>query len=254
MVWRKEVMKARNVVLMFVVAALVLALAPVGQALTLLNCETGWSQELDTLAAGAILRPPTETGRWADERGPGYLKSSATCTRDGDGSMEIDYGVGNPGDTYDRVPRGYFEVNPGHPEYAPALPDLTDLCFTFSWRKCNVDGTGPEHVRQLIIYSPNGLARFDVANGETIYQGWQDVTTACVGSSGWSYEGTFDATHVTTIDFWVSAWGYVGPWGEPGSYQVMPTGTPVCIDEIPEPATMVMLGLGGLALLRRRKA
>jgi hypothetical protein len=36
--------------------------------------------------------------------------------------------------------------------------------------------------------------------------------------------------------------------------QLMPTGTPLYIDEIPEPATMIMLGLGGLALLRRRKA
>jgi hypothetical protein len=267
MVWRKEVMKKWNVILMFFVATVVLA--PSAQALTLID-GLGWSQELDPLAYGAILRPPDETGRWADERGPGALKSS-TFSRDGNGSMMIDYsywaGVGDPppGDPYDRVPRGYFE-EPGWP---PALPDLAGLSFTFSWYKGRADS--PEHVSELQIYSPDGMARFAVANGGEaavgdphytgMVVGWQDVTTAPVGSAGWTYEGTFDAAHVTTIDFWVSAWhqewsNLPDPPGDwyPIEEQLMPTGTPLYIDEIPEPATMIMLGLGGLALLRRRKA
>jgi hypothetical protein len=240
-------MKKLNVVLMVFVAAV--AMAPAAQG------------ALDPMTFGFIVDTGARDGspgRWADERGPGYLTESATVTRDGDGSMMIDYSLQPLTDppwttTYDRVPRAYFE--PG--AFAPSLGDLTGKQFTFSWRKGNDDGTGPEHLRQMIIYSPNGLARFTVANGETSYIGWQDIVTAAVGGAGWDYEGTFDAAAVTTIDFWVSSWGYVGPWGEPGSYQVMPTGTPVYIDSLqltPEPATMALLGLGGLALLRRRKA
>jgi hypothetical protein len=254
-------MKKWNVILMiFVLAAF---LVPVAQA-----------EVLDPMNQGAVLRPPTETGRWADERGAGALKSSAfSCPTSSGGSMMIDYSYwadsnipAPPGDPYDRVPRAYFEAG----QYAPALPDLTGLSFEFCWWKGNADG--PEHVREMILYSPDGLARYAVANGGEgaigdvhytgMTAGWQDVTTAAVGSAGWTYEGNFDATNVTTIDFWVSCWHQAWEENPPGNWypieeQLMPTGTPVyidCLNLIPEPATMSLLALGALAMLKRRKA
>lgn len=237
---------------------------------------------LDSFTLGSILDPSRDPlvgpGRWHDERDEVWpptnsaLKESA-FSHDGDGSMMVDYGYwADPfppapaGDPYDRVPRGYFE---GEDYYAEPLPDVTGKQFTFWWYKSIAEG--PETVREFQIYSPDGMARFSVATGgegnpgSAVYNGmtagWQFVTTAAVGSVDWIYEGSFDATAVTTIDFWCSAW--YEEWVEvtPGNWEAVfvspPTGAPVYIDDlqlIPEPATMILLGLGGLTMLRRRKA
>jgi len=264
-------MKTRNVVLM-VVAVLVLALAPTVQALNI---------SLDPMTSGNILDPTRNPlvgpGRWHDERDGVWppvnsaLKESA-FSHDGDGSMMIDYSYwagGGPapaGDPYDRVPRGYFE---GTDNYASPLPDLdSSMSFTFWWYKGDA---GPQHVRELQLYSPGGMARFAVANGGEATVGDIHYTGMVPGT--WQYviapvssfvtEGAFDWTAVDTIDFWVSAWHQdwaevppgSGHW-EPIEEQLMPTGMPLYIDDvrlIPEPATMSLLGLGALALLKRRK-
>ena len=264
-------MKTRILLMVFVLVAV---LVPVVQAAV-----------LDPMTLGLILDPSRNPaigpGRWHDERDNQWppvnsaLKESA-FSYDGDGSMMIDYGYWTDpehpapaGDPYDRVPRGYFENNG---TYQPALPNLTGLSFEFWWWKGNADG--PEHVREMQLYSPDGMARFAVANGGEaavgdvhytgMLAGWQDVTTAPVGSAGWTYEGDFNPALVTTIDFWVSCWHQdwaefppgSGNW-EPIEEQLMPTGTPLYIDSlqiVPEPATMSLLGLGVLALLKRRKA
>jgi hypothetical protein len=91
-------MKLQSVVLMFVVAVLVLALAPAAQAMV-----------LDPMTQGSILDPSRDPligpGRWHDERDEVWppvnsaLKESA-FSHDGDGSMMIDYsywaGGGSP--------------------------------------------------------------------------------------------------------------------------------------------------------------
>jgi hypothetical protein len=255
-----RVMKSLSVVLMFVVVVLVAVWSPAVQATVMV---------LDPMTQGNILAPP---GGWHDDQGynPPLLKDSA-FSHDGDGSMMIDYSVFDGGQ-YDVVPRGYFgwQGTVGTGSSLPAIPTLsiTDS-ITFWWykpaAKWNPDtqtyDASPECVKQIQLYSntsndsPVVGATFDVATGEqSIPAGWHEAVCQL---SQFNNIGNLDLAHIDLIDFWVSCWGYVGPWGEEGSYAIMPTNQPVYIDDlqiIPEPATMSLLGLGTLALLKRRKA
>jgi hypothetical protein len=250
-------MKMRMFLIFVLAAGLTALLVPSAHAFLLNGVAV---DNYDTVLA------PVDGTEWHDERGAGALKQNTdpAYTLEGSGSMMIDYsywGTGEnfpPGDSYDRVARRYN---------IPALVS-TDL-IEFWWYKA--DTTGPEHVRQMIFYSPGGgVARLDVATGgQSIPQGWQHVS-ALVSDFYDTSEGDratlgIDWANVDAVDYWVSAWGDNGigwwqPGGEgtpwepmPGYEQYMPTGQSVFID-VPEPATMSLLVLGTLAMLKKRKA
>jgi len=192
------IMKLLNLVLMFVVAVLVLALVPSAQAFLVNGAVV---DDYDTVLL------PLDGTQWHDERGAGYLEQNTDTAYvlQGTGSLEINYSLAGVG--YDRVPRRYN---------IPALVS-TDV-IEFWWRKGNETGAPPESVREMIFYSPGGgVARLAVANGETTYVGWQHVS-APVSSFVNTGDIPIDWAHVDAVDYWISSWGYVGPWGEPGSY------------------------------------
>jgi hypothetical protein len=213
---------------------------------------------VDSLAQGHILDPwfttTTSDGRWHDERGDGGYIFESSMSAPGaatqDGSMGIDYSAEPP--AWDREMRGYFSVDPDFPQYLWPLPDLTGLSFTWWEYKGNVAGEPnfalvDEHVQQFQIYSPDGRAFLEVPHATEV--GWRLVVTpplTGIPGDGWTYEGiNFDLAAVDTLNFWTSAWDNN-------------EGNVVLVDDIwliPEPATMMLLGLGGLmTLLRRRKA
>ncbi len=146
--------------------------------------------------------------------------------------------------------------NPGQ------IPNLSGIAAThaLSVEVYKSVANNSEHLREIQLYDSGGARNTYSVVAEV------DANTA---GAGWAtyivplhhpLDNNADLTDIVQIRLFVTAWA-ASPTKESPSWPTdyifaQPTGTPVGIRNlqlIPEPATIAMLSLGGLALLRRRK-
>ncbi len=254
-------MKRLSLVLMALLVAVVVA-APV-QAVQL--------DSMDNIAA----RP------WTDYRGAGWLHQNNTIYSEGTGSMGIDYGVTgypdpDPDSGWDYYgswvgvggPGGAFDVNGNYKGswdreivgdfvlgYGPGEMPLLDTGLAFRFDVYEEVLGGSEHIRELQIYDSSGFRNtYSVtAEGDAgVDVGWNTHTIFLTDY----IENAANLMDIVQIRFFLSTWAFIEDPPEVWT-RIPPTGSMIKIDDlrlIPEPATIAMLSLGGLALLRRRKA
>ena len=228
------------------------------------------------------LRDPQEGTGWLSQGGgpfSGAMKIDYGVTNDSAGvpnpASGYDYlgawvGVGGTGGAFDvagtylgkmdREISGPFTLGNNARQMPNLLPVVSTHRLTMDVYK-SVAGYS-EHVREIQLYDSTGAR-----NTYSV----QPEATADATPQGWSFyqvplstplENNADMTDIVDVRFFVTAWSaYVFQNFEspvwPDDYMLVPqSGTPVYIDNlelVPEPATIAMLSLGGLALLRRRK-
>ena len=178
--------------------------------------------------------------------------------------------AGNYLGKFDREIAGTFTPGNGPGEMPTLIPGYHVFVLDVYKAPVAAGFESPGHVRELQLYDSLGV--------RNTYQ-VQSEPTARFTPAGWKtylvdllqpFENNADLSDIQEIRLWVSEWSaYVSTpqplpgtggclWPQwPDDYTlVRPVGLSVLIDDlrlIPEPATILLLGLGGLVLRRRKR-
>jgi hypothetical protein len=184
---------------------------------------------------------------WVETRNSGLMLQETVISHDGNGSMKIDYANAS-GDLWDIVPQRYFHA--GNPPVSPApynnQLDLTNPeTNTVSLWLYKDEDSGRARINQIILfsYATSSPARYAV-DENALVEGWNNIIAPASEFVVDGDDPAFLWSGIQTFQIWCTTWDTRGT-------------SSIYIDDIqliPEPATMSMLVLGGLLIVRRRKS